>query len=198
MDPERILLGSSFPLYEVEEDFDKDVEKDASSRYDMLNIVNAVGTDDFKDSYLLSIDSIKDSSIEDQQIFCDELLKKVREVYDYEFPVRIDFVNEDIILDFYKFMEFIEFGYIDFLSKLWRILNQDLKGLDIFTFCQSNSFEIVKEVDDIVEMSSFPKLVSTFLRTYTKDNLIEFIVKKTIKDRMLIVLEIKEGEEKNE
>jgi hypothetical protein len=196
MDPERIFLGSLFPLYEVEEDFDRDIEKEASLRYDLSNIVNSVGTDDFKDSYLLSIDSIKDSPIDIQQVFCNELLEKVREIYDYEFPFKLDF-NESTVLDFYKFMEFVEFDYLDFLSKLWRIMNQDLRSLDIVDFCRSSSFEIVKEVDDVVETTSFPKLVSTFLRTYTKDNLVEFIIKKTVKDRMLIVLEIKEGEEKN-
>lgn len=196
MDVERIFLGSLFPLYEVEEDFDRDIEKEASLRYDLLNIVNSVGTDDFKDCYLMSIDSIKDSPVGVQQVFCNELLEKVREIYDYEFPVKLDF-SESTILDFYKFIEFVEFDYLDFLSKLWRIMNQDLKSLDVVDFCRSNSFEIVKEVDDIVETSSFAKLVSTFLRTYLKDNLVEFIIKKTVKDRMLIVLEIKEGEEKN-
>jgi len=196
MDPEKILLGSSFPLYEIEEDFDRDVEKEASLKYDLLNIVNSVGTDDFKDCYLMSINSIKDSSIDIQQVFCNELLEKVREIYDYEFPVKLDF-SESTILDFYKFMEFVEFDYLDFLSKLWRIMSQDLKSLHVVDFCRSSSFEIVKEVDDIVETSSFPKLVSIFCRTYTKDNLVEFIIKKTVRDRMLIVLEIKEGEEKN-
>lgn len=199
MDTERILLGSSIPVFEVEEDFDRDLAGEASLKYDLLNIINAIGTDNFKQVYLSSIQSVQEELEgfpEIQEAFFTELSEKIKQVYNFEFPVKLDFSNKGVVKDFYEFVEFLEFNYIEFLAKLWSFLNVDLRSLDIDSFCRDHPNLVTKEVDEIVDIGSFNQLVAVFLRTYTKEDLVTFVIKKTTKDRMLIILTIKEGDQK--
>ena len=193
MDPEKALLGSSLPIYEVEEDEDRDVVEQASLTYDMMNVVNSLGTDDFKNIYLCLMPHIYEKSIDIQRSFCYELLNKVEEVYGYTFPINLDFNSDYSLSDFYKFLEFLEFDYMDFLGKLWKLLpTNNLKTINIASTCELNSSLIISKVDEVVKNNIFPKLVSLFLRTYMKEDLISFIIEKTTKDRMLIYLRMNE------
>jgi len=194
---EQILSGASIPVFEVEGDFDRDLAEEASLRYDLMNIINSIGTDNFKQVYLASIQSVQEKLVESpdmQEAFFTEVLKKIVQIYNFEFPVKLHFADKGVVTDFYEFIEFLEFNYIEFLSKVWRFLNVDLRGLDIDSFCKDHSNLITKEVDEIAYISSFNQLISEFLRTYTKEDLVAFVIKKTTKDRMLILLTIKEGD----
>ena len=196
MDPERVLLGNSSPLYEVEEDFDEDLAEKASLKYDMMSVIQALGTDDFKSVYMALMIHIAEQPIEVQREFCHEILEKVEEVYHYVFPINLDFVGEYSVADLYKFLEFVEFDYIDFLAKVWKLLPTDnLRTIDIDATLELNSDTVISKVDKVVSNNVFSKLVSVFLRTYTKEYLIKFIAEKTKKERMLVFLKTQEGEE---
>ena len=196
MDAEKALLGGSLPLYEVEEDFDRDITEEASLKYDMMSVISAIGTDDFKSTYVVLMSHIAEQSIEIQRPFCYELATKVEQIYRYDFPVNLDFIGEYSVSDFYKFLEFLEFDYIDFLSKLWKLLPVSLKTIDIASYCNSEYKLVISRVEQVVQSEIFSKLVSIFLRTYMKEDMIKFIIEKSSKDRMLIFLKIQEGEQK--
>jgi hypothetical protein len=196
MDAEKALLGYSIPLYEVEEDLERDLAEEASLRYDMITLVNSLGSGDFKSVYISMMPHVAEQPIDTQRKFCYELLNKIEKVYHYSFPVNLDFTGEYSVSDLYKFLEFLEFDYIDFLAKVWKLLpTSNLRTINIESTCNLNSEIIVSRVDEVVKNNVFSKLVSLFLRTYTKEYLIEFIIEKSSKDRMLIFLKIQEGEE---
>jgi len=196
MDPEKVLLGSSLPLYEVEEDEDQDLAEKASLKYDMTSVIASLGTDDFKSIYVCLMPHIAEQLIEIQREFCHELLEKVEEVYHYVFPINLDFTGEYSVSDFYKFLEFLEFDYVDFLAGVWKLLpTSNLRTINIASTCDLNSDIIISRVEEVIKNNVFSKLVSLFLRTYTKEYLIEFIAEKTSKDRMLVFLKTQEGEE---
>jgi hypothetical protein len=110
--------------------------------------------------------------------------------------VNLDFASEYSVSDLYRFLEFLEFDYTDFLAKLWKLLpTNNLKTINIASTCELNSSLIISKVDEVVKNNIFPKLVSLFLRTYIKEDLISFIIEKTTKDRMLIYLRTKMSEE---
>jgi len=199
MDPERVLLGSSLPIYEVEEDEDRDVVEQASLTYDMMNVITSLGTDNFKSMYIVLMPHIYEQPLDIQRSFCYELLNKVEEVYGYTFPINLDFNSEYSVSDFYKFIEFLEFGTVDFLSKLWAFLpTNNLKSINIASTCDLNSSLIISKIDEVVKNNVFSKLVSLFLMSCSKEDLISFIIKKTTKDRMLVYLGIQLARENDE
>ena len=195
MDAEKVLLGDSLPLYEVEEDFDRDITEEASLKYDMMSVMNSFGTGDFKSTYMTLMPHIAENSLDIQREFCHEFLIRVQEVYHYTFPINLDFISEYSVSDFYKFLEFTEFDYISFLAKVWKLLPVSLRDVDIASYCESNLKLVISKIDEVLRFEVFSRLVSLFLRTYTKEYLVEFIIEKSTKSRMLIFLEIKEGEE---
>jgi len=195
MDPERVLLGSLDPLYEVEEDFDEDLAERASLRYDMISVIVSLGTDNFKSVYMALMPHIYEQSLNMQRTFCHDLLTKIEKVYDYVFPMNLDFNDEDQISDLYKFLEFLEFDYFSFLSGLWKLLPFNLKSLDIASYCDLNSDLVISKVEEVLKNQVFSRLVLIFLRTYIKENMVKFIIEKSINSRMLIFLKTQEGEQ---
>jgi hypothetical protein len=47
-DPQRVLIGSSLHLIEVEEDDDRDIVVETNFQYVCLEILKSIGTDDFR------------------------------------------------------------------------------------------------------------------------------------------------------
>jgi hypothetical protein len=195
MDAERALLSSLDPLYEVEEDEDRDLEEEASIKYDTLSVLNSIGNDDFKSVYMALMPHIYEQSLNMQRVFCRELLSKIEKIYYYVFPMNLDFDNEDQVSDLYKFVEFLSFDHFSFLGELWKLLPVNLRTLDIASYCDLNSDLVMSKVEEVVRNQVFSRLVLTFVGTYTKENMIKFIVENTIKSRMLVFLKTQEGEE---
>jgi hypothetical protein len=189
MDNERILLGSSLPLLEVEDDDDGNMEQNASLQYDMLNIVDSIGTSEFKEHYYLAIPRISKESLENQRIFCIKILDKVEEIYDYILPVKHSLNEQYQINIVYDFIEFLEFNHIIFLANLWKHFKIDLRLIDLEQFCIKNIDEFVLLVDEQLKTNPFSVLITEFLRTYISIKMIKFIIKKTKKDKMIIQLE---------
>ena len=195
---EKILSGSSIKTWEMDDEEEEKQEWNASNRYNALSILDKIGEEDFQYTYLTLIDYIKELPVLIQKTFCIEILERIEEVYDYVFPHNITLDNKDDFENVYKFLEFIEYNNIDFLSRLWLFLNVDLRKIDIEKYCENNSDKMMSEVDEQIEVMDLPQMILIFLRTYIKIGLVRFICDNTLKNKMLIVLKIAEGESKNE
>jgi len=184
---EKVLLGNSIPLPEV--DLDEDFIREQDAAYDAyealegywyITILKTVGTPYFKSSYLSTINNVKqDVSLESQIKFCDSILRIIIDKYDFEFPEKpVVKTNEDV-LDIYKFLEFLEYDHELLLVNVWKNIKVDLASKRLTQVCEENMDLIVSEVDEQSTLEIYPELVSIFLRTYLKENLYNWFCKIT-------------------
>ena len=190
MDNERILLGSSLPLLEVEDDDDGNMEQDASLEYDMLNILDSIGDVEFKAHYHMAMNIIKNECIENQRIFVTKILDKIEEIYDYLPPIKHLLDEPYQIKLVYDFIEFLEFDHIIFLANLWKGFDIDLRKIDMEQFCINNTNKFMLLIDDQMKSSNFSLMITEYLRTNISLKMIKFIIKKTSESKMLIQMEI--------
>lgn len=188
-----ILLGSSIPLPEVEDDLENDLENTAETRYEFEEVLDKIGKDDFKEVYLVFKNSIIQRDFDNQVVFCKKILERLHKIYNIEFAEIIYFNSKEDITNLYIFLEFIEYNSIHFFSDVWRFLNVDLRKIDIDDYCIKNEDIIMKEISDQLETHNLPGLISEFLRTYNKSDLINLFVKISKKNKMLILMRILGG-----
>ena len=191
MDNLLILAGSSIQLPE-QDDPVLNVEYEASIEYDGMELVSAIDTPEFKEIYLLNINELKLQPIVDQRRLCLDILEKVNEVYEYEFLPHPKLDHQIHMNNVYDLIKFLNYDYVDFFGDVWRYLKADLKKIDIQKFCEKNSEKIIIEIEDQLNSRDLSEMVSLFLRTYNKDNMIDWFIKSTIKKKMLIYLRILE------
>lgn len=190
---EITLLGRSISLPEQDEENDNLIEE-ISYEYDILSIIESIGTPEFKEVYTTNIQNIKKLSIKIQQDFCIQILKKISEKYEYEKLEKIDLLNQDNINEVYNLISFLEYDYLNFFSNVWKYLKVDLRKIDIEKYCKKNSDKIINEIDEQIEIRNLSLMSSDFLRTYIKDNMIRFLIEITKKDKMLMLLIILNGD----
>lgn len=188
----KILLGASDPLPEVDEEENDAMAEDAIMNYEMMEVLNSIGTDDFKVIYHTMINEIKQYQIDYQFGFCRAILSRIMQEYNFEFPVEIDLLTEDSVKQIYILIEFIEFNHLKFLSELLKPYNFDLRKGDVRTFIESNYNKLEGDIEVISR--NVPGIISEFLRTYNKDDMVNWLVSRIEKSRMLILLTMKEGE----
>lgn len=196
-DPEKILLGTSIHVLEMDDEEQINNIEEAISNYQILDILYHIGKSNFREIYLNEINDIKLLPIQEQQLFCLAILDKIQQIYDFEFSPTIDFNEKLNIENVYLFLEFLEYDHVNFLVNIWRFLQPDLRHLNIDQFCQKNKNKIIGEVEDQLETYEETRFSSQFLRTYNKNDLVEWITIKTKKTRMLIYLGIRESEVNN-
>jgi len=181
---------SSFPPEELD---DEETHFDIMSRAILhsaeLDIINNIQTNDFKYIYKDAIYDIKQFPFKNQRRFLEGVLEKISEIYDFEFPIKIDITNLNDVNELYLFLEFIEFDNINFISRVWKYLRKDIRGLDINKFCFANSIKIIKEVEDQIQSYDFNEKITLFLRTYYKDKFIEWFVRQTENAKIEIMIE---------
>lgn len=193
MDNLEVLAGMSLPLPEQDDPDQIQLNDEASIEYDGMELVTAIGKPDFKEIYTMVINDIKQQEIVDQRRLCLDILNKVKDFYDYSFLPYPDLDNQMDMNDVYDLIKFLNFDYIEFVADVWKYLNVDLKKIDIKQFCYENQIKIVSEIEDQINSRDLSKLVSLFLRTYIKDNMIDWFIDATEKMRMLIYLRILQG-----
>ncbi len=192
MDNLQILAGSSLPLPEQDDPDLNKLNSEASNEYDGMDLIDSIGTTEFKTLYLLYINNLKDQPIVDQRRLCLDILSKVKEVYDYSFLPYPELEHQLDMNNVYDLIKFLNYDHINFLGDVWRYLNTDLKTTDIKQFCINNSDLVVNEIEDQLKSRDLSEMVSLFLRTYIKENLIDWFIQSTKKQRMLIYLRIME------
>lgn len=191
---ERVLLGSSFPLLEVDPEESWNIEETALTQYEFLEVVNYIGEPEFKQVYLEVRDDVIAQSLQNRAILCSHILQKFTEVYDFEFPMVIDLTDEKNIAEVFELIEFVEYNYVDFFAKVWKGLKVNLLNLDIKEFCETNRSKVIASIDRVMRTEVFGQKVSTFLRTNNRFNMVDLFSKLTAKSKILIILRIMEGE----
>jgi len=197
-----ILLGDSIPLPEVDVDesgievnpdfhtYISNIEsqEDALREYEFETILDNIGKVDFKENYLEVINSIKGHTVREQILLCEKIIDKVEEVYDFVFPQNIKLYDFNDVNDVYNFIEFVEYDFEDFVADVWKFFGTELKKINIEDFCKKKSNEIIKEIEDQIGSHTLNQMVTIFLRTYNKDDLIEWFIEATERTKMFIVL----------
>ena len=179
-----------------EEVMDGDYSK-AFYDYSKIELLDAIGTSDFEDEWLVLKGDIQNETIKLQRIFSEQTLDKISEIYDFEFPIKIDMDIREEIDQFYLFLEFIEYNNKQFLSNVWQFLGpKNLIKLDIDNFCKRNENKIIKETEEQLEIHPQPRLISLFLRTYYKEKFIEWFIKNSKEGKFEITVELNQGKEK--
>jgi len=188
----KTLLGGIDYIPEVDDEENEEMVEDAIKSYFMLEILNSVGEENFKEVYYSMIGDIKQFPMEEQFNFCRSILDKIKEVYNFEFPRQIEVLTEDSVNQIYILLQFIEFNYIDFLAELMKPYNFDFRKGNIREFIESNYDRIERDIEVISK--NVPEIISEFLRTYNKEDFINWLVNRIEKSKMLVLLKIKEGE----
>ena len=195
-DYEKILIGESIPLDEVDDE-ESNLEymiPEAEIAADFATIINYFGTEEFKGLYLNLHNEIRSLDLEKQRELCEKLVNKISDIFTFDFFPQLTFDNENDIEDFLKFIEFIEFDYIDFLSEIIGGLDLTLLKKDMNSFLTLNWEELSSRINSYQKN----EIISKFLRTNNKEGLYEFIRSRLEKDKMLAILNSLEREMKNE
>lgn len=191
-----IFNTTYIPTLQNDLDTENPIEN-AEAEADMIDILDKIGTDQFRNVYLESMKSVRELSLDKQALFCVDVLNRIQDVYNFEFHRKIYPYSKLDINNVYKLVEFIEFKHLLFLYKLLSGLIIDLRKIDLRFFYESNWKEIQTRILNIEAR----ELVKEFLRTNNKENLINFLIRITEKERVEItcVLMMKniEGEKKN-
>jgi hypothetical protein len=191
-DYEKILIGESIPLEEVDDEESNlnDMIPVAELNADLTTIINYFGTEEFKGLYLNLYNEIRSFELEKQRELCEKLIIKISENYNFEFFPQLTFDNKNDTEEFFKFIEFLEYDYVDFLSEIISGLDLELLKKDINEFLTLNWNQLV------LKINSYQKneIISKFLRTNNKEGLYDFIRSRLEKDKMLVILNSLERE----
>ena len=190
------LCGDSIIPPEMD-NYIEDVDKYndlASFRYSAIDIIDSIGTEDFKELYMVQLEVVKNETLHAQRRFLIEVQLKISEIYDWEFSddwslVDTEYQQEEL----YKFIEFLEFDSYRFLSYIWKFLLDDpikLMKLDVKSFCKSKELKIIKETEEQLETHPQNELINVFLKTFYKEKYIEWFIKNTQQSKNDIILEI--------
>lgn len=191
-DYEKILIGESIPLDEVDDEESNldDMIQSAELNADLTTIINYFGTEEFKGLYLNLYNEIRSFELENQRELCEKLISKISDNYDFEFYPMLTFDNENDTGEFFKFIEFLEYDYIDFLSEIISGLDLELLKKDINEFLTLNWNQLSLRINSY----QTNEIISKFLRTNIKSGLYEFIRSRLEKDKMLVILNSLERE----
>jgi len=200
-DYEKVLIGDSIPLMEVDDEEDSTLNyeliSDAEINADITDILQTFGKEEFKELYLNLYDEITNLPIETQRNLCEKLCDKIYELYEFEFTPILTFDDTVDTSNFLDFIEFLEFDYIYFLSEIIQGLDLNQLKKDLNLFLTMNWDRINISIDKLVDEERISMLISNFLRTYNREGLYEFIRSKLEKDKMLVILKVMEKEKWN-
>jgi len=193
----QILLGNS--IEEPETDYDDadaqselgyPVEEEALREYYYVTITDHIGKPDFREHYLSVIRFVQQYSLISQIILANSILEQIEKVYDHVPSISFDPNSYEEINEVYKFIEFIEYDHEDFVVEVWSFLNPETNSFQVEKYCEQNKHKIVSEIEEQLKSRFFPWLIADFLRTYNKDNIIEWFCEKSKNLRTLIFLSL--------
>lgn len=155
--------------------------------YSFLNVLNKIGREVFKSSFLVEYNHIIDFPISDQILFCRAIEHKIKEIYNFEFPIKIILENKEQIKEMYDFIKFIEYDNIIFLQYIWSRLVNTIIKIDIKEF-------IIKYKENFISLiSSYDhknNLIKQFLNTYEEELLLNWFINISERERILIEVEL--------
>ena len=184
-----------YPEMDDDERMDE-FEDDAIYQSSSIDLQDTLGKNNFKFIYPILIKDIIISTFDNQKIFCQKMLEKIVEIYDFTFPEKPELTMNMEIKNCLDFIKFLEYDNIIFLSLVWQHLNINLLTVNIKSYSISNQNKIIKEVEEQLETHEQNELISTFLRTYYKSKFIEWFIEQSERSKTQILLEILEREGK--
>jgi len=128
-----------------------------------------------------------------QRDFCLRILHAITKIYEFEFSPIPEITSPLEVMQVYEFVEFLNYDYIEYFGDVWKYLNPNLLKIDVEKFCKRNSDKVIREIEDQIESRDLSELISNFLRTYNKSNMLDWFIGKTIESKIIIVLKILEG-----
>ncbi len=191
MKPKDFLLTALLPTELLDDDNDQiqsEVVGDKIIQFECLEIVNGIGKTNFKETYLNFIDDVKSQSINNQRVLCQHLIKKIEEIYKFDFPENIPINDTLDIQNFYKLIEFLEFDNIDFLVEIFK--NFKINFLDVLSkFIDENKNEITKNIKSYND-ELLPEIFINLKNTLEDEILIYIVSKMIYKNKRLVSNEI--------
>jgi hypothetical protein len=188
----KLLLGAADPVPEIDDEENDEMAEEAIKNYEMSEVLNSIGTEDFKVIYDTMMYEIKQYPLEIQFAFCRAILARIMQEYNFEFSREIDLLTEDSVNQIYILLEFIEFNNVSFLAELMKPYNFDFRKGDVRSFIESNYSKLEGDIETISR--NVPEIISEFLRTYNKDDMVNWLVNRIEKSKMMVLLKMKEGE----
>lgn len=187
----EILIGNMTPPDEVD-NYQEDADRRTlnaiyeSSSFDILDSMNK---EEFYNTYsVLKYDILRMSNIH-KRIFLSKYLDEMVEVYEYEFPENPDYDTEATIKEMFKFIEFVEYDNLIFLKYVWKYLD-DILTVDIDKYVQKNAETIIDEITNQANLlATLTENVSEFLRTYSKENMLEWFSNRSKRNKFNIYSE---------
>lgn len=193
----QILLGNSieepevdYDVAEVESELGYPVEEEALREYYYVTITDHIGKPEFREHYLSVIRFVQQYSLISQIILANSILEQIEKVYDHIPSINFDPNSYEDINEVYKFIEFIEYDHEDFVVEVWSFLNPETNSFQVEKYCEQNKHKIISEIEEQLKSRFFPWLIADFLRTYNKDNIIEWFCEKSKNLRTLIFLSL--------
>lgn len=193
----QILLGNSieepevdYDDVEVESELGYPVEEEALREYYYVTITDHIGKPEFREHYLSVIRFAQQYSLTQQILLANSILEQIEKVYDHIPSINFDPNSYEDINEVYKFIEFIEYDHEDFVVEVWSFLNPETNSFQIEKYCEQNKHKIISEIEEQLKSRFFPWLIADFLRTYNKDNIIEWFCEKSKNLRTLIFLSL--------
>jgi hypothetical protein len=193
----ELFLGGINPIPESDE-YNFELEgriARAQYLYAKEDIFDNLGEEEFKDLYMIGMEIIRNKTIKVQRKFSEQILDKISEVYDFEFPVKLELNTKYQLEEFYKFIEFLEFNSERFLSYVWKFLDENIMKLDIDSYCITNADKIISEIEEQLESHPQNEIITIFLRTYSKDKIIEWFSRMSKRFKIFIAIENLEGKD---
>jgi len=201
MSDRAIELISSYvdPSPEVDSDISQYEYTDILfPKYIMMEFIDGIGSEDFKEIYLTFINDIKQLDFWDQQSLAQAILVKILELYEFEFPITVLLDTKYQVDQVYDLIKFLEFDNITFIGDVWKSLQVDPSKVALDQYCFDHVDLVLTEITNQIKTYEFDQLISEFLRTYIKDKMIDWFISKTEKNLQLVKLRIYEQEIKHE
>lgn len=172
---------ASMEEYNDDEDTENPID-DPEVESDCVDLLEHIGKEEFKNIYLNVIFNLKQQPLEKQITLCNNILLKIEQVHDFTFMRKLHIASRSDISKVYKLIEFIEFNNLRLLVELLYGLIEDVRNINVRKFYEDNWTTIQNRLQSI--MTS--ELVTEFVRTNNKENLISFLSNTTEKKRIEI------------
>ena len=184
---QKILLGNSIELPEmdlddlmVQSEYGRPVEEEALREFYFITITDNIGAEDFKENYLSAINIIRrDYQLDIHKDLCYAILKQIKQVYDYEPLEYVDVDTDNEVINILELLQFIEYDNEEFILGVWEFLKPETNLKSFENYCEQNGNKIIFEIEEQLDTKAFPKLIADFLRTYNKDDMIQWFCERS-------------------
>lgn len=198
----KALLGNSINLPEedmddlrVESETGYPYEEAALKSYYFLTILDSIRTGEFQESFNATIPLLRrEYGFKDLQELCFEIIRYVKERYDFIFPQTVKIEDLEDTSDVISFIKFLEYDNEEFITNVWKYLKPETNTFQFQNYCEQNADKIISEIEEQSDTRSYPKLIADFLRTYNKDDMIEWFCEQSKRLNTTILLALREGE----